>query len=224
MPICVTGVSNYHDMIANSTGGALISWSRDGDIYAQLIDGTASPSWTVNGMAVCTATNNQSFTAMATDGNDGAFIVWKDERAGFIDPNIYAQHIAPNGNVSWQSDGIGICTSSGWQQRPQILASDNSIAYITWHDLRSANGDIYAQRVNSSGTIFWATDGVAICNESHEQNNVAIASDGAGGAILAWTDLRNDQGNIYAQRIDAAGNVQWAANGIPVCTAGGIQD
>ena len=41
---------------------------------------------------------------------------------------------------------------------------------------------------------------------------------------MAWTDLRDDQGNIYAQRIDAAGNVQWTANGIPVCTAGGIQD
>ena len=41
--ICITGVSNYHDMIANSSGGALISWSRDGDIYVQLIDGTGSP-------------------------------------------------------------------------------------------------------------------------------------------------------------------------------------
>ncbi len=223
-PVCESGVSNYHQIIANTTGGALISWSRDGDIYAQLIDGTGSPLWTVNGIAVCTATNNQSLTAMAGDGNDGAFIVWKDERAGFADPNIYAQHIAANGNVSWQSDGVGICTSNGWQQNPQILDSDNSTAYIVWHDLRNTNGDIYAQRVDSSGTIFWASNGVAVCNESHEQNNVALASDGAGGVILSWTDLRNDQGNIYAQRIDAAGNAQWTANGIPVCMAANIQD
>jgi len=224
VPICNTGVSNYHDIIANSTGGALIGWSRDGDIYTQLIDSTGSPLWTVNGIAICTATNNQTFTAMAANGNDGAFIVWKDERTGFIDPNIYAQHISSNGNVSWQSNGIEICTSFGWQQNPQILESDNSTAYIAWHDARSANGDIYAQRIDSSGTIFWAANGVAICNESNEQNNMVIASDGMGGAILAWSDLRDDQGNIYAQRIDAAGNVQWAANGISVCTATNIQD
>jgi hypothetical protein len=224
LPICITGSSNYHTIVANSSGGALISWSRDGDIYAQQIDGTGEPSWTVNGIPVCTAINNQSNTAMAPDGNDGAFIVWKDDRAGFVDFNIYAQHIASNGNLSWQNDGIGICTSTGWQQNPQILESDNSTAYIVWHDLRDANGDIYAQRIDTSGTIFWAANGAAICNESHEQNNVAIASDGAGGAIMAWTDLRDDQGNIYAQRVDAAGNVQWAANGIPVCSAGGIQD
>jgi hypothetical protein len=223
-PVCVTGVSNYHKMVANSSGGALISWSRDGDIYAQQIDGTGAPAWTVNGIPICTATNNQVYTAMAPNGNEGAFIVWEDYRAGFTDPNIYAQHLASNGNLSWQSDGIGICTSTGSQRNPQILKSDNSSAYIVWTDTRNASDDIYAQRVDTSGTIFWSANGVAVCNESHQQNNVAIASDGAGGAIMVWTDLRDDQGNIYAQRIDAAGNVQWAANGIPVCSAGGIQD
>jgi predicted lipoprotein with Yx(FWY)xxD motif len=224
MPVCISGVSNYHDMIATSTGGAFISWSRDGDIYAQRIDDTGSPLWTVNGVAICQAVNNQTYTAMAGDGNDGAFLVWKDERAGFSDPNIYAQHIAANGNISWQTDGIGISTNTGFQQDPQILASDNSTAYIAWHDTRNANGDIFAQRIDTSGTISWSAGGLAICSESHEQNNVAIASDGAGGVIMSWTDQRNDQGNIYAQRINAAGTAQWTANGIPVCTAANIQD
>jgi hypothetical protein len=224
IPICIAGVSNYHTMIANSTAGALIAWSRDGDIYTQQIDGTGSRLWTENGLAICTAANNQSFTAMADDGNDGAFIVWKDDRAGFSDPNIYAQHIAANGNISWQTDGIGICTSTGFQQNPQILASDNNIAYIAWQDRRSANDDIYAQRIDTSGTISWTAEGLAVCSESHEQNNVAIASDGTGGVIMSWTDLRDDQGNIYSQRIDAAGNVQWTSNGVAVCSAGGIQD
>ncbi|UCF62679.1 MAG: T9SS type A sorting domain-containing protein [bacterium] len=224
MPICVTGVSNYHALIANSSGGALIAWTRDGDIYAQQINSAGSPQWTVNGIAVCSATNNQSFTAIAADGNDGAYIVWKDERAGFSDPNIYAQHLTASGNSSMQSDGTAICASSGWQQNPRILAGNNSTAYILWHDTRNANGDIYAQRIDTTGNNFWSANGIAICNESHEQNNAVMTSDGAGGVIIAWTDSRNDQGNIYAQRINEAGNVLWAANGIPVCTSGNIQD
>ena len=44
-----------------------------------------------------------------------------------------------------------------------------------------------------------------------------------GGAIIAWTDLRGANANIYAQRLDAFGDALWNANGVSLCAAAGEQ-
>jgi hypothetical protein len=49
-----------------------------------------------------------------------------------------------------------------------------------------------------------------------------IASDGVGGAIAAWEDLRNGR-DIYAQRIDSSGAARWDGDGVAICTAAGGQ-
>jgi hypothetical protein len=55
---------------------------------------------------------------------------------------------------------------------------------------------------------------------SEDQVYAALTGDGAGGAIVTWCDLRySDSYNIYAQRVDAAGVVQWMLDGVSLCTA-----
>jgi hypothetical protein len=80
--------------------------------------------------------------------------------------------------------------------------------------------DIYAQHVDSSGVIQWALNGIAVCNAIENQLQVNMVSDGSGGIILTWIDNRSGStnGDIYAQRINAAGIVQWTTNGVPVST------
>jgi hypothetical protein len=53
------------------------------------------------------------------------------------------------------------------------------------------------------------------------QSTSVACSDGAGGAIIAWMDdgAGIGQTDIYAQRIDSAGNPLWGVNGVPICTA-----
>jgi len=46
-----------------------------------------------------------------------------------------------------------------------------------------------------------------------------MITDGFGGAIIVWSDNRNGNWDLYAQRIDAFGAAQWAVNGVPVCMA-----
>jgi hypothetical protein len=57
-----------------------------------------------------------------------------------------------------------------------------------------------------------------------------MVSDGQGGAIMTWHDLRNrettvhSKWDIYAQRLDAAGEPVWTPGGTPVIAAEGKQD
>jgi hypothetical protein len=95
---------------------------------------------------------------------------------------------------------------------------------VTWYDSRSgSNYDIYAQRVNASGAVQWPADGVALCTAAGNQNSPTIVSDGAGGAIVTWRDYRSGDYDIYVQRVNASGAVQWLVDGVALCTAAGHQ-
>src|SRR4030066_318122 len=70
--------------------------------------------------------------------------------------------------------------------------------------------------------IAWTPNGTLICNATNTQTNVQVVSDGAGGAIIVWEDFRTGgttNYDIYAQRIDAAGNALWTPNGTIICNA-----
>jgi hypothetical protein len=76
----------------------------------------------------------------------------------------------------------------------------------------------------------WPTDplvNVPLCTAAGDQLWPASVPDGAGGMIVAWTDLRAgadySYSDLYVQRISAAGVLQWAPNGVPLCTASGSQ-
>lgn len=69
----------------------------------------------------------------------------------------------------------------------------------------------------------WQANGTAICTATNAQSWPTIASDGAGGAFIAWQDYRNGNYDIYAQRVDSLGHILWNLNGVPVCTTAGSQ-
>ncbi len=76
------------------------------------------------------------------------------------------------------------------------------------------------QKINSAGTTQWTGNGTAICKAIWGQTTPQIASDGAGGAIITWEDWRSStNADIYAQKINSAGVVQWTANGTAISTA-----
>ncbi|MEO8403103.1 MAG: hypothetical protein ABI480_00855, partial [Chitinophagaceae bacterium] len=174
--------------------------------------------------AVCNFAGNQMNVQIVSDNAGGAICTWVDTRNGTQD--IYAQRISASGNLQWPVDGVIICAAISDQFSPALTADGNGGAIITWYDNRDGNYDIYAQRINASGTVEWTADGVAICTIAGNQNAQQLISDNAGGAIIVWSDGRvgGPNADIYAQRIDAAGTVLWTAGGAAVCTASSLQN
>ena len=225
--LCTAGNDQqFPALVSDGAGGAIATWRdyrnvTNADVYAQRINAAGVVQWTANGVPVCVAAGDQFTPTLASDGAGGAIITWTDNRSGTYD--IYSQHLNAAGAPQWTVDGIGICTAANLQQNPSIAADGAGGAIITWTDYRTGTQDIYAQRVNSAGTAYWAANGVALCSAVNAQDLPVIASDAAGGAIVAWEDLRSGPYDIYAQRINGAGAVQWAADGVALCTAAGAQ-
>lgn len=128
---------------------------------------------------------------------------------------------APSARAAWPEipTGLAVSTAFSDQHLPVSIADGSGGSIVAWADLRSGEFDIRAQRIGPAGQLLWDAAGIALCSASGQQVFPVIASDGAGGAIVAWEDARSGSADVYAQRIDAAGHVLWAANGVPVCAA-----
>ena len=232
-PICnFTGNQQDMQMVSDNAGGAILTWTdtRNGatkDIYAQRIDANGNLLWNADGIAICTAVNEQYTPKIASDGANGAIITWYDNR---IDNNwnIYAQRINANGVVQWTVDGEPICTAAGNQSMQQITSDNFGGAIIAWSDGRNGgpDADIYIQRINPIGTVQFPTNGVAVCTASYFQGSPQLASDGNNGVIITWNDSRSNDGfaDIYSQRVSSTGLVYWPNNGVLICNANNNQN
>jgi hypothetical protein len=149
-------------------------------------------------------------------------VTWQDGRVGTND--IYAQRIDATGAVQWTLDGRIVCSAVVHQFSPELVPDGAGGAIITWRDLRSGNYDIYAQRIDAAGGVQWTVNGVSLCSDPHHQWSPTLVPTGSAGAIVTWHDSRSGGFDVYTQRIDALGAVQWTANGLALCTASNGQD
>lgn len=225
--ICIEKGDQWHpNLVSDGQGGAIIAWwdKRVGyaetDIYAQRINSEGQILWKAGGIPVCKAPGAQEEIDMIQDGKGGTIITWHDYRNGKIARDVYAQRINSKGQALWQKDGVPVSMVVNDQVYPNLISDGKGGAIITWHDGRTDSGDIYAQRIDENGKPLWKENGIPICQEHGSQLYAVVAQDGFGGAIITWMDDRNgDNWDVYAQRIDANGNMLWNSDCIPICTA-----
>jgi hypothetical protein len=120
----------------------------------------------------------------------------------------------------WTSDSTvntKVCNAQNDQKYPQMVSDGNGGTIIVWEDNRDSDTKIYAQRLDSAGVAKWTNNGILICSATGSKQP-QITSDGAGGAIITWFDMRYGWPNstVSVQRINANGDTLWQKNGIPV--------
>ncbi len=120
------------------------------------------------------------------------------------------------------SENTPIAVLAEDQSDPRIIKDETGGAIIAWSDTRAtANGrGVFAQRINAQGEPLWALNGVPVVTEPLGQKMLNdLVSDNSGGAILVY-QLMDGNGNhdLYAQRLNGAGQVLWNTAGVPVCT------
>ena len=210
-----SGNQYFHRVIADGVGGAIVVWINDfwgsADVYAQRVDADGNLLWGTDGLAVCVATGSKYEPDLVSDGLGGAIFTWADSRGADID--IYVQRVNEGGTPLWTADGLIMTSAAGTQEEPRITTDNYGGAIVAWEDNRGADQDIYVRHVSAYGTVDWLGDGTPVCVLAGWQELPVIASDGAGGAIIAWVDPRTTPYSIYAQRVDRAATARWDVNG-----------
>jgi hypothetical protein len=222
-PIIIHSDSQNNSVIVHDgSGGAYIAWldyrNVGDDIYIQHLDGYGRELWTAGGILL-TSTGNQRWAAMAPDGEGGVLIAWHDDRNGTDD--IYAQRLDADGNELWTSGGVAVTLAAGHQRNADIASDGSGGAVIVWDSyLSPGTYDIYAQRIDYTGTALWTTNGEPVCtNGSGTQNIASVVVDTISSYVyFCWQDFRTGTGDIYAQRYSLSGSRGWTVDGKVVCS------
>ena len=195
----------------DNLGGAIMAWEdgrngADNDIYARRISSAGTPQWAINGVQIA-STDNGTIPVVVADLTGGAFVVWTDERNGGVNTDVFAQRVSAGGIVQWAANGVTVCGATGGQFFHAATADGSGGVLIGWEDGRSDAGDVFAQRLNVSGTALWAADGRPVSTPINGQGGVTVAPDGSGGGIFAWGDSRAVATgvDVYAARVDGSG-------------------
>jgi hypothetical protein len=229
-PICRVGNNQrFPKLVSDGKGGAIICWADEraapnvSKVYAQRIDKDGFVRWPVNGIAISPALSKQVRPEIIPDGAGGAIIVWTDTRD--IGSDIYAQRIDSSGNALWVDEGVPVATGSSEQIDPQLTGDGQHGAIVTWsaHTNTAQDGHIFAQRIDGNGNGLWSPE-LTLSFSDQFETRPSIASDGNGGAYIAWVFYNNAAYDVYAQRVSAGGAQLWQNGGIGIATDGGPQD
>lgn len=141
------------------------------------------------------------------------------------------------GRADWAPFGNPLVDEPHNQQHSVIASDGADGAIVAWQDLRSPRQNVFAQHVRADGVVdpAWPREGRALLGDSLAlatadggQFGPLIVADGAGGAIVAWQDLRTAATGIdlFAQHVLASGELdpKWPVNGLPVVVARSTQN
>lgn len=230
-------------MASDGIGGIYIAWndrrSGTGEIFAQHVSSDGATLWQDGGQVVGVSVNERQGAAIITSG-ENIFVAWNDYRGNGSD--VYLLRLSESGQPAsgWPADGLPVVIAPAAQGlgSPKAIAADGlGGVLLTWtHGYTGTiNNDVYLQRINPDGSVpvGWPSDGLSIAPSPHgscSEEGPQVVSDGIGGAVVVWQDLRHSCSTVppidlYAQHISANGQVAagWPLGGKAICVAAGLQ-
>ncbi|KAB2907820.1 MAG: T9SS type A sorting domain-containing protein [Ignavibacteriales bacterium] len=149
--------------------------------------------------------------------NGDHYLIW--EAAGKT-KEIFHQLISAKGSERWSKGGRKAVTGKGTNSAPVAVEGSDSSIVVSWINEAAGNDDILVQKFDRKGVAKWAFNGVSIGNFKDKQFSQVIDCDNNGAVLIAWLDKRAGAPEIYLQKIDRNGKIEWEESAIPVSASG----
>lgn len=175
--------------------------SRNGniDIYGQSFDRDGNRLWGTD-LRISDSPTNEISPVVGIDPGDNIYVSWEEQG------DIYLQKYSLDGVELW-TDPLNITNSSDSDFSPKINHASNTGMILAWTTLESSAYNSYLAKFDSGGNLIWKQK---VNSESDQKNQFypSLISDDS-DIYITWTDDRNGNDNIYAQKFDFAGVLQW---------------
>lgn len=206
-----------YGLCADGTGGCALAFldTRFGGVKvtATRVDASGSQVWGDNGVQMAGAGASQNSPRISLSA-DGAIIV------GWTDGNSTGLHrFNLNGVAAWATP-VFLTTAGAGLTLADLQPGDGTSVIVSMVRATGFAGakTLRAQKVDAAGALLWGAAHVNVFTTGSLQfgNFPPFVSDGAGGAVFAWYTTGPLQS--WAQRVNAAGAIQWGTNGVGVTT------
>lgn len=224
------GYQYYAGVAPDTEGGVLVAWfdyvASDTNVRAQRLDGQGLTLWATDGVTVYEGWRQLFEVETVQDGDGGTIVGWMSYDMMTENTEIRAQRVSSGGILIWPEEAVSVCGPDKHPYDLKMATDGAGGAIMVWQGNGVNKSEILAQRLNAAGELLWNTGGITVSKESEWGNSKpSIASNGDGGAIIAWKSYVSiDEPNIYAQRIGPGGEDLWGADPITVCAASGHQN
>ena len=225
-PLCIEGSKQEAPRVKADPEYAFIVWEdfrnnpQWSDIYTQAFSLTGGIQWEeTDGKPISTATEDQYEPRLTVDNDDGAYIVWMDERNDdHPEVEIYLQHVSASGSISFEENGLKICDAPNTQFSPLVRTSGNDGgALVIWGDKRTGSIGLYVQHVDPISGPSLTENGV----ETYfgiDGNAITLKSLylGDNKTLIYWEDKRAGGSNpqTYGQIVTGKGGNSFEGNGV----------
>jgi hypothetical protein len=166
-------------MIADGTGGGYVAWEYDSpgtgtDLFAARFSGAGefSPTGTSTGTLLVGAPGTQSEEQLLSDGDEGFYLVWTDERGG--DKDVYAQRFGFDAPVPVDLAFV------------EAMVDEGAVR-LSWYAADAASEAFRLERADARAV---PTEWAAVAAELAVQ-----------GSLLRWTDRTVVAGEAYSYRM-----------------------
>lgn len=229
-----TGITERRPNIAaDGAGGCFVVWAGNikdpderGSMFGQRITYEGELLWGAGKRLLYTKGYSLERPQLLADSSFGlvALCVLDTGAFGNYDYGIFGQRTDYEGNLLWDSTGVLLFWPPGnpfYDLRiPKFCRSGNDF-YCTWiYNLSLNNEDIYLQRFDVDGNIYYSQAGFAISTApyhdgiGYEPRSLQIVPDGFGGVVIGWVYDNYSEATLKAQRINSNGQEVWDSNGI----------
>ncbi len=160
---------------------------------------------------------------MVSDGNDGFFIAWHDDRDMNNLSSAFVQHIGSDGSVLLADNGV---EASLYPNRhhfyPQLaLPAGSEDIFVYWNEMDADqnNRGLYGQKISATGERLWG-DNAKKFIEIAPQDVYPYAARSSDEDMVLFYEENASASNaiIKAMRIDTAGNFVWPDDIVDICS------
>jgi hypothetical protein len=194
-------------------------------VYAQKYNASGSGVWS-SPTVVANTGGISPWTQIfpfVNDGSDGFYICWHDDRDNNMLSSTWVHHISNTGAAVFPVNGVEASTMSGRNHfYPYLdLPPGSSSVYVFWNEMDADqnNRGIYGQKLSSTGTRLWPTNGKVFI----EISPTDVLPDGVRHSptdVVVFYEESVGGGDYYlkAMRVDADGDYVWTPSVKTVCS------
>ena len=154
----------------------------------------------------------QGLPRVAFDGMTGThLVVWQDERNAGSGADVYAARVRAADGVVLDPQGVLVAGDAGSQGAPAVAAvvpqpGEPSFEVAWLSTAPGAQGArVRAARVSAGSGAVSAVQDVSSAASADPELALALTSDRLGGHVVVWTDTRAGNRDLWAARLDGAG-------------------
>ena len=195
-------------------------------IYSQKVSGAGTRVWNGTQDTVYSLGRVSGFYTprLFSDGNSGAVYCWHDDRNSVNLTTGYVQRKNSAGVIQFPVNGTAVSGNASNNHFSPVAAymPATGETYVAWQEANGGQTRVgfNVQKINSSGTRQWGTDGIAIQSLGTDQVVAYTVMTKDTTAIICFNQSAAGGNNIIkASKLGTSGAYLWAGN---IITAGSI--